>query len=154
MAARGLKLVYGGGGIGLMGACAHAAHDAGGSVLGVIPEFLVPKEMPPPGVEHHIVDTMHERKLAMFEHADAFFALPGGIGTLEEAIETLSWRRLDLHAKPVVFLDRAYWAPLDALMSHMRTQGFLPQLKAPMYHLADTAEEALALVEQELGCNQ
>jgi hypothetical protein len=113
LAEAGLRLVYGGGGVGLMGACARAAHEAGGRVLGIIPNFLVGRERALETVEHVIVGNMHQRKMMMFERADAFVILPGGIGTLEEAVELLSWRRLELHAKPVVFYNpRNFWQTL------------------------------------------
>jgi uncharacterized protein (TIGR00730 family) len=119
LAQRGLRLVYGGGSIGLMGRCAKAAHEAGGDVLGVMPRFLERREIVLDSVPHRMVDTMHERKLIMFEESEAFIVLPGGIGTLEEAVETLSWRRLDLHRKPVAFLSEDdFWAPFFTLMKH------------------------------------
>jgi hypothetical protein len=122
-----LRLVYGGGGIGLMGACARAAHAAGGAVLGVIPEFLVAAEAPPNAVETVRTPSMHARKMRMFEEADAFVVLPGGIGTLEETIELLSWRRLGLHAKPLVFYNpEGFWAPLFALFARFEEQRLLP----------------------------
>jgi len=114
-----LQLVYGGGGVGLMGACALAAHEAGGRVLGIIPDFLVGRERALETVEHVVVSNMHERKMMMFERSDAFVVLPGGIGTLEEVVELLSWRRLDLHAKPVVFYNPdGFWQPLFDLFQH------------------------------------
>jgi uncharacterized protein (TIGR00730 family) len=119
LADAGLQLVYGGGGVGLMGACAMAAHEAGGRVLGVIPDFLVGRERALETVEHIVVANMHERKMTMFERSDAFVALPGGVGTLEEVVETLSWRRLDLHAKPMIFYDPdGFWRPLFDLFQH------------------------------------
>lgn len=119
MAAAGLKLIYGGGGVGLMGACAIAAHKAGGEVLGVIPHFLKERERRLDVVETVVVSSMHERKQIMFDRADSFIVLPGGIGTLEEIVELLSWRRLDLHAKPVVFYSpNGFWEPLYALFQH------------------------------------
>ncbi len=127
LAREGVRLIYGGGGIGLMGACARAAHRAGGRVLGVIPAFLVPAESPPPAVETRVVASMHERKLAMFQESDAFAVLPGAIGTLEEAIELLSWRRLGLHAKPVVFYNPdGFWDPLFTLFAQFTDQRLLP----------------------------
>ncbi len=125
LAGEGLRLVYGGGGVGLMGAAARAAHDAGGKVLGVIPHFLTSHERPLKTVETVIVNSMHERKMMMFEAADAFAILPGGIGTLEEVIELLSWRRLGLHAKPIVFLNlKGFWDPLFALLrAHPRSES-------------------------------
>jgi uncharacterized protein (TIGR00730 family) len=119
LAAADLKLVYGGGGVGLMGACARAAHEAGGRVLGIIPDFLVGREQALESVEHVVVTNMHERKMMMFDRSDAFVVLPGGIGTLEEVVELLSWRRLDLHAKPVVFYNPdGFWRPLFDLFQH------------------------------------
>ena len=115
----GVRLVYGGGSIGLMGRCAKAAWAAGGDVLGVMPKFLERREIVLKDVPHRMVDTMHERKQIMFEQSDAFIVLPGGIGTLEEAVEMLSWRRLDLHQKPIIFLSEdAFWAPFFTLMQH------------------------------------
>ena len=119
LAAAKLKLVYGGGGVGLMGAAARAAHEAGGEVLGIIPEFLLGKERALEIVEHIVVTSMHERKQLFFEKSDGFVILPGGIGTLEEIVELLSWRRLDLHRMPVVFYSPdGFWEPLFALFQH------------------------------------
>ena len=113
LADEGIRLVYGGGGVGLMGATARAAHEGGGRVLGIIPDFLLSKERVLEEVEHVIVENMHQRKMMMFDRSDSFVILPGGIGTLEEVVELLSWRRLDLHAKPVVFYNpRDFWRPL------------------------------------------
>ncbi|MCW5760899.1 MAG: TIGR00730 family Rossman fold protein [Phenylobacterium sp.] len=122
-----IRLVYGGGGVGLMGATAKAAHEAGGDVLGIIPTFLVGVERALETVEHIIVDNMHERKMLMFQRSDSFVVLPGGIGTLEEVVELLSWRRLDLHAKPVVFYNpRGFWDPLFALFKHTVDERLTP----------------------------
>jgi uncharacterized protein (TIGR00730 family) len=119
LAEANLRLVYGGGGVGLMGATARGAHDAGGKVLGIIPDFLVGRERALETVEHVVVSSMHERKQMMFENSDGFVILPGGIGTLEEVVELLSWRRLDLHAKPVVFYNPdGFWTTLFALFQH------------------------------------
>jgi uncharacterized protein (TIGR00730 family) len=127
LAERGLRLVYGGGSIGLMGRCAKAAHAAGGEVLGVMPRFLERREIVLTDVPHRMVDTMHERKLIMFNEADAFVVLPGGIGTLEEAVEMLSWRRLDLHQKPVIFLaEDDFWAPFFHLVQHTIDANLTP----------------------------
>ncbi|MGE5504971.1 MAG: TIGR00730 family Rossman fold protein [Actinomycetota bacterium] len=128
VAERGLKLVYGGGDIGLMGVLADAALAAGGEVDGVIPEALMKFE----GVGHldpvrlHVVGSMHERKALMAELADAFIALPGGIGTMEELFEAWTWGQLGLHAKPLGFLDVAgYYDHLHAFLDHMAAEGFL-----------------------------
>jgi uncharacterized protein (TIGR00730 family) len=135
-----LKLVYGGGGVGLMGATAKAAHAAGGEVLGVIPTFLIGKERALETVEHVVVETMHERKMRMYEAADAFVILPGGVGTLEEVVELLSWRRLELHDKPIVFWNPdGFWAPLFALFQHTVDE----QLTPPAFMEAWTSVERI-----------
>ena len=120
LAAADVRLVYGGGGVGLMGAVAQSCHSAGGRVLGVMPAFLRRREAIYDAVETiGVVDTMHERKRIMFEQSDAFAVLPGGVGTLEEVIELMSWRRLDLHRKPIVFLNQDdFWRPLFELLKH------------------------------------
>lgn len=121
-----ITLVYGGGGVGLMGVLANAALKAGARVVGVIPRFLLQREAGHPALnETVVVETMHERKRQMFERANAFVILPGGIGTLEEFFEVLSWRTLGLHAKPIVILDiEGYWAPLAALLHGVVDGGF------------------------------
>jgi uncharacterized protein (TIGR00730 family) len=122
-----IRLVYGGGGVGLMGAVARSAHEAGGEVLGIIPTFLVGAERALETVEHIIVDNMHERKMLMFQRSDGFVILPGGIGTLEEVVELLSWLRLGLHAKPVVFYNpRNFWDPLFKLFQHTVDERLTP----------------------------
>jgi len=106
--------------MGLMGATAGAARDAGGKVFGVIPDFLVELEGILDGVDHKIVNNMHERKMMMFEESDAILTLPGGIGTLEELIEVLSWARLGLHRKPLIVLNiNGFWSPLRDLLNHV-----------------------------------
>lgn len=126
LADRGITLVYGGGGVGLMGLVANAALDGGGKVVGVIPRFLLEREAGHPDLhETVVVETMHQRKLQMFERSDAFVVLPGGIGTLEELFEVLSWRTLGLHAKPIVIVDQGgYWKPLAALLRSIVERGF------------------------------
>ncbi|MBS0521137.1 MAG: TIGR00730 family Rossman fold protein [Proteobacteria bacterium] len=121
-----VTLVYGGGGVGLMGVLANAALDGGGRVVGIIPRFLLEREAGHPELhETVVVETMHQRKLQMFERSDAFVILPGGIGTLEEFFEVLSWRTLGLHAKPIAILDvDGYWAPLAALLRGVVEGGF------------------------------
>lgn len=126
LARQGITLVYGGGGVGLMGVLANSVLDAGGRAVGIIPRFLLQREAGHPALhETVVVETMHERKLQMFERADAFVILPGGIGTLEEFFEVLSWRTLGLHAKPIVILDLdGYWEPLAALLRNVVDGGF------------------------------
>jgi uncharacterized protein (TIGR00730 family) len=140
----GYRLVYGGGGVGLMGACARAADAHGGSILGVIPGFLTRVEKPPPGVATVVVASMHERKMRMFEEADAFAVLPGAIGTLEEAIELLSWRRLALHAKPVVFYNPdGFWDPLFDLFARFMSERLLPAAFADCWRAVTDIDELL-----------
>ena len=144
IAGEGLRLVYGGGGVGLMGATARAAHKAGGKVLGIIPHFLTSHERPLQEVPTIIVQSMHERKMMMFEEADAFAILPGGIGTLEEVIELLSWRRLGLHAKPIVFLNaKGFWDPLFEVFNHIHAQNLIPEEFRETWRSVDTVEEIL-----------
>jgi uncharacterized protein (TIGR00730 family) len=144
LAREDLRLVYGGGGVGLMGACARAAHDAGGRVLGVIPDFLTSHERQLHTVETVVVSSMHQRKMMMFEAADAFAILPGGIGTLEEVIELLSWRRLGLHAKPIVFLDqKGFWQPLFAVFDHILGQHMIPPEFRETWRSVERVEDIL-----------
>ncbi len=136
LAARGIRLIYGGGRVGLMGAVADAVLAAGGQVVGVIPEFLTRLEVAHTGLtELHITDSMHSRKRMMFELADAFVTLPGGFGTLDETIEIATWKQLGLHEKPVLLCNLGGWA--DGLLAALRravADGF-------------AGEASLALVE-------
>jgi uncharacterized protein (TIGR00730 family) len=127
LARRGLGLVYGGASVGLMGALANAVLAEGGEVIGVIPEALVRKEIAHSGLsELRVVSSMHERKATMAELAGAFIALPGGLGTLEELFEVLTWAQLGLHTKPIGLLDVAgFYQPLLGLLQHMVGQGFV-----------------------------
>jgi uncharacterized protein (TIGR00730 family) len=128
LAQRGIELVTGGGGTGMMGAIADATLAAGGHVHGVIPRLLVEREVAHKSLTHlHLVDTMHERKALMAELSDAFIALPGGIGTLEELIEVYTWHQLRLHSKPMGVLNtNGYYDGLAAVLDHAVDQGFLP----------------------------
>jgi uncharacterized protein (TIGR00730 family) len=122
-----IRLVYGGGSIGLMGAVAKSTLDHGGSVTGIIPDFLRAREHALTRVQEMIVTPdMHERKRLMFERSDAFVALPGGIGTLEELVEQMTWQQLGRHSKPVLLANiDGFWEPLIALLSHMRSTEFI-----------------------------
>ena len=126
LAREGITLIYGGGGVGLMGLVANAVLKEGGRAVGVIPRFLLQREAGHPALTQTVVvETMHERKLEMFERSDAFVVLPGGIGTLEELFEVLSWRTLGLHSKPIVMVDQGgYWQPLAALLRSVVEGGF------------------------------
>ena len=127
LAENGIRLVYGGGSVGMMGAVATSVLDHGGKVTGIIPGFLTVKENALKRVQEMIVTPdMHERKRLMFEHADAFVALPGGIGTLEELVEQLTWQQLGRHTKPVLLANiDGFWEPLLALIAHMRDSEFI-----------------------------
>jgi uncharacterized protein (TIGR00730 family) len=128
LAQAGVGIVYGGASVGLMGVLADAALAAGGEVIGVIPGGLFAAEVPHQGLSRlHVVGSMHERKAVMAELADAFAALPGGLGTLDELFEILTWRQLGLHAKPVALIDvGVFWDPLVALLDELAAAGFVP----------------------------
>src|SRR5919197_2858374 len=127
LAENGVRLVYGGGSVGLMGALADSVLDHGGAVTGVIPDFLVNREHMLLRVQDRVITRdMHERKWVMFERADAFVALPGGVGTLEELVEQLTWAQLGRHKKPILILNvEQFWEPLLALLDHMRKLEFI-----------------------------
>jgi uncharacterized protein (TIGR00730 family) len=143
---RGIDLVYGGGQVGLMGELADAALAAGGRVVGVIPAGLFSREVAHRGVtELHEVGSMHERKALMYDRSDAFIALPGGFGTLDELAEVVTWTQLGLHGKPTVLLDvDGFWRPLVALFDGMAASGFLKPQNRDLVHVRDTPEAALA----------
>ncbi len=145
LAENNIRLVYGGGSLGLMGAVASSVLDHGGSVTGIIPDFLRMRENALTRVQEMIVTPdMHERKRLMFERSDAFVALPGGLGTLEELVEQLTWKQLGRHAKPVLLANiDNFWEPLFSLISHMRQTEFIrPGLSVDIL-MADRVEEIL-----------
>ena len=155
LAREDLRLVYGGGGVGLMGACARAAHAAGGRVLGVIPHFLTSHERPLKMVDTIVVGSMHERKMMMFEEADAFAVLPGGIGTLEELVEQMTWAQLGRHEKPILIADiNGFWRPLLSLLAHMRESGFVRAGLEVRYLVAERIEDALEMIETAAKRNE
>ncbi len=140
-----IRLVYGGGSVGLMGALADAVLDHGGAVTGVIPDFLVNREhMLLRAQERIVTGDMHERKRIMFEHADAFVALPGGVGTLEELVEQITWAQLGRHKKPILIANiERFWDPLCTLLGHMREVQFIrPGLSVDVL-VADRVEDIL-----------
>jgi uncharacterized protein (TIGR00730 family) len=140
-----IRLVYGGGAVGLMGALAESVLDHGGLVTGVIPDFLVNREHMLARVQERIVTPdMHERKRVMFEHADAFVALPGGVGTLEELVEQMTWAQLGRHKKPILILNvDGFWDPLCALLDQMEELAFIRPGLSVKYLVADRVEEIL-----------
>jgi hypothetical protein len=145
LAEGGIRLVYGGGSIGLMGAVATSVLDHGGTVTGIIPGFLTARENALKRVQELIVTPdMHERKRLMFEHSDAFVALPGGIGTLEELVEQLTWQQLGRHTKPVLLANiDGFWEPLLALLAHMRATQFIRASLAVDILKAERVEDIL-----------
>jgi uncharacterized protein (TIGR00730 family) len=145
LAENGIRLVYGGGSIGLMGAIAKSVLDHGGTVTGIIPNFLTTRENALKHVQEMIVTPdMHERKRLMFERSDAFVALPGGIGTLEELVEQLTWQQLGRHSKPVLLANiDGFWEPLLALLAHMRATEFIRPMLAVDILKAERVEDIL-----------
>jgi uncharacterized protein (TIGR00730 family) len=149
LAENDIRLIYGGGSIGLMGAVAESVIDHGGQVTGIIPDFLKAREMMFRRAQEIIVTRdMHERKQLMFERADAFVALPGGIGTLEELVEQMTWAQLGRHKKPILManIDR-FWDPLCALLEHMRDMQFIRAGLTVAPIVVDTVEEILPALE-------
>jgi len=151
IAHRGHSLVYGGGGLGLMGAAARAARDSGAKVIGIIPHFLNAIERTIPSIEHEFVDDMHARKMRMFDLADAFIILPGGIGTLEEVTEVMSWQRLNLHDKPIVFLSKTgYWDKLISVLDDIIMAEFAPETLHADIESDRTISAAFTTIERRL----
>jgi uncharacterized protein (TIGR00730 family) len=150
MALDGVRLVYGGGSRGMMGAVATSVLDHGGQVTGIIPEFLQDKEHTLTGAQEIIVTPdMHVRKQTMFERADAFVALPGGIGTLEELVEQLTWAQLGRHKKPILILNTmGFWDPLCGLLDHMRKLDFIRRDMSFSLLVAETPAEVLPKLRQ------
>jgi uncharacterized protein (TIGR00730 family) len=145
IATSGLRLVYGGGTKGIMGAVARGTMDADGKVIGIIPRFLMNKEATESALgkldELVVTDDMHERKHRMFEESDAFVALPGGIGTLEEIVEIMTWAQLGRHRKPIVFANiNGFWDPMLTLLDHMRAEGFVHTGHLVQPIIVDSAE--------------
>ncbi len=147
-----IRLVYGGGSRGIMGAVSTAVQTNGGQVLGIIPDFLLPKEgewdQAAENINVLVTPNMHERKQRMFEESDAFIALPGGIGTLEEIVEIITWAQLGRHDKPIAFLNtNGFWNPMLELIDHMKTAGFIHTANKIKPIIIDKAEDALQMLE-------
>jgi uncharacterized protein (TIGR00730 family) len=145
----GHSLVYGGGNVGLMGAVSRAVKVHGGRVAGIIPHFLLTKEKLSGDLDEVLlVDDMHQRKMAMFEKADAFVALPGGIGTLEELVEQMTWAQLGRHGKPIVIADiGGFWRPFMDILAHMRMEGFIRDGLEVRTLTAEKTEDILPMIE-------
>ena len=149
LAANGIRLIYGGSRVGLMGAVADGALEMGGAVTGIIPDFLRVREVAHPGViDLRVTQTMHHRKALMFEEADAFVTLPGGLGTFDETIEVITWRLLGLHDRPVLIANINGWAmPLVALLNDVVANGFADSSSRALYEvLPDTSAVLRRLV--------
>ncbi|WP_119421298.1 TIGR00730 family Rossman fold protein [Desertibaculum subflavum] len=141
----GITLVFGGGRVGLMGLCADAAVAAGGKAVGVIPRILHEVEVAHQNLtELHIVETMHERKKLMFDRSDAFVVLPGGVGTLDETFEIITWRQLRLHDKPIIVVDEGgYWAPFVSMVDHIVASGFAGERTRQLFQVVKSVEDVL-----------
>ena len=148
IAAAGMRLVYGGGSVGLMGVVARAAFQAGGQVVGIIPAFLRYAEIPEDEVtEMHIVDSMHQRKQMMFDMSDGFIVLPGGIGTLDETFEMMTWSQLGQHAKPILMIDTAgYWSNFQAMMTQIVDSGFAKPSLSELYTIVPDPAAAISIL--------
>ncbi len=153
MARRGIALVYGGGRLGLMGVVADAVLGHGGEAYGVIPQALVDLEVAHTGLtELHLVSTMHERKAMMTELTDAFLAIPGGIGTLDELFEAWTWYALGYHAKPFALLNvHGFWDGLTGFMDHVQTSGFLSPSRRAQLLVAEGIGEAIDRLDAAIG---
>jgi uncharacterized protein (TIGR00730 family) len=153
MAARGIGLVYGGGRLGLMGVVADAVMEAGGEAYGVIPQALIDLEVAHTGLtELHIVGTMHERKAMMTDLTDAFVAIPGGIGTLDELFEAWSWNALGYHAKPFALLNvDGFWDGMISFLDNVQTSGFMSPERRARLLVADGIGEAIDLLDAAIG---
>jgi len=149
MAARGTRLIFGGGRVGLMGVVADAVIAGGGQVTGIIPEHIEESEVGHQGVDELIVvDNMHQRKHRMFRMADAFVVLPGGLGTLDETFEIITWRQLGLHDKPVVIVDnQGYWRPFIGLIDHVIDQGFARPAARRLFEVVTAVDDIFGLLD-------
>jgi uncharacterized protein (TIGR00730 family) len=151
LAERSIRLVYGGGGIGLMGAVADATMAAGGQVIGIIPQHLERAELGHRGLtELKIVDTMHTRKRMMFDMSDAFVILPGGMGTLDETFEIITWRQLGMHDKPIVLINHdSYWEPFLDLVDHVIDNGFARPAARQLFSVVGSVGRLFDLLEAQ-----
>jgi uncharacterized protein (TIGR00730 family) len=153
IAQNNMQLVYGAGSIGLMGVVARAATEAGGDVIGIIPRHLDEVEITQSGLaELYVTDDMHERKKMMFDRSDAFIVLPGGLGTLDETMEMMTWAQLSLHKKPILLVNyNDFWTPLVELIDHVVKDGFANPDHAALIKVVETAEEAMDFLKSYAG---
>lgn len=151
-----IRLVYGGGSRGIMGSVSKATQENAGKVLGIIPSFLLPKEgewdQSNSNLEIMITENMHDRKQKMFDESDAFIALPGGIGTLEEIVEIITWAQLGRHNKPIAFLNtNGFWNPMLELIDHMKNAGFIHTANKVQPIVIDHAEDVISQIKQSIS---
>jgi len=153
LAEHSIPLIYGGGRLGLMGEVSDSVLAAGGNVVGVIPQHLIEMEVAHHGVSDLVVvDGMHSRKRRMFDLSDAFIVLPGGLGTLDELFEILTWKQLRLHSKPVILVNtKGYWDPLLTLTGHLVSEGFARSESQLLFQLVESVTEALPAILRELA---
>ncbi len=151
LARHGIKVVYGGGRVGLMGILADSVLEAGGKVVGIIPEYIRSREIQHTGLtEMHVVDSMHTRKRMMVDRADAFLVLPGGFGTMDEAFEVLTWRQLGLHDRNIVIYNKGgFWDPLLALIGHLIDSGFAPANNRSFYSVVSDLDGLFSALAAE-----
>lgn len=149
LVAEGRSIVYGGGSVGTMGYLAKAAMDAGGHVIGIIPEHIISREGQLHEIsELHVVDSMHSRKRMMVEKSDAFITMPGGLGTLDETFEILTWKYLGLHEKPIIIGNiNEYWTPMHRMIEHMVHEQYTPQRHLQLFDWAESVEEIMGYIE-------
>lgn len=155
LAAKNMTLVYGGGKVGLMGIIADSVLAGGGQVIGIIPDHIQSLEVGHPDLtELIVVPSMHDRKRKMFERSDAFVVLPGGLGTVDEMVEVITWKQLALHDKPIVLVnDNGYWQPFLAMLDHMIDQNFVRPQNRRLFRVVDTLEDvfpALAMAPEPM----
>ncbi|PHZ83372.1 TIGR00730 family Rossman fold protein [Paremcibacter congregatus] len=156
LAAEKIRLVYGGGNVGLMGVIANSVMTAGGMVTGIIPQHLDEEEVGlKDATDFYVVDNMHDRKRMMFDHSDAFVALPGSIGTLDETIEVITWKQLQLHAKPIVIVNvDGYWDPLLTLIDNCITEEFTSPATRGLFHVVSSVTEVVPYLKSLPEINQ
>ncbi len=150
LAAEKIRLVYGGGNVGLMGVIANTVMKCGGKVTGIIPHHLDEEESGwKEATDFFVVDNMHERKRMMFDHSDAFVALPGSIGTLDETIEVITWKQLGLHNKPIIIVNMdKYWDPFLALIDNFIREEFTSAETLNLFHVVKTVEDVVPLIKK------
>lgn len=150
LAENNIRMIYGGGSVGLMGIAARSVIEKGGEVIGIIPKHLADEEVSQPGLtDLFVVDNMHQRKRMMFDHSDAFVILPGSIGTLDETLEIITWRQLRLHDKPIVIINKDnYWEPFFQMMNNIVAEEFISDDVHDLYQVINEPEELLPLLAE------